>query len=580
MNKNKKYTFWQFIITVIFILSAVAFQQKNLLMAVTIQKYVIAPLNRLTVTFDKMPENIESSLSANKRIITINLNNTAFTNEKNSLTGDGIIRQVNLERKDGQTILTLNLTEQRGYTVARLPYSQTIVVEVFDWNKLNTAEEHYKMGLLSLIDGESELAKPDLQLATESDIADAAAFLGLIFLSEGKINSALQNFRFAEIKNTSINDSYAALSQIYNLKGNNELAEQYAKIYKQKTNATQVPTIAISAITELQDSISENLSYIDSVVKANENVAENLSDTNENASDTTQIENVAEKDTTQNQSIWTIENWLLTKYVIGIAVAVLMGIIYLYLKWRNKQLLLLQQKQAETATVSAAATANQKEKRAETKKDNPPAPAAKPDSKKAENDFGSLIGNKMAEIKAGATAENAAENNSTVGNKNSKNAAETKKRITDQIDIKKNAADLLNLIENMKADDVIKSDSVLKSELSIANRRAGTAAYQISKTPNSRSNISSDISKNIQKEHSANIELANRLANEQKKIKEEKLSGLSNTLEIESNKLSDVAQKLGIEKNSIETKQNLENLASKEEEFAKLSEKFGIKQQP
>ena len=559
MNKNKKYNLFQFIRTILLILCTICFQQSNLLFAVTIQNYTIAPLNRLTVKFDKLPENIESDLSANKRELSVNLRNATFADEINSITGEGIIKQVSLQKKDGQTTLTINLAEQRGYTIAKLPFSQSLIIDVFDWNKLNSGEESYRLGLLSLIDYENELAKPDLQNAVKENIGDAAAFLGFIFLSEGKINSALKNFRFAEINNTNINDVFAALSQIYKTKNNNEKAKHYAKIYKQKTNQNQVPTIVLPTIIEQNDETVENLSHIANVLKANKDFISDLIDDEIEENDSTQI-NIAENDTV-GHSIWEAENWLLTKYAIGIAVALIMGIVYLYLKWRNKQLLILQAKQAKEEEEKAKL----KDKKTADKQNKIPekTPAKKTEPKKSDS-FSDLVDNKMAEMK-----KTTVENNKEISQK---------KRITDQVDIKKNADGLLSLIDSMKASDVVKSDTVLKSELTAANLKAGVAAYKIPQKQTVSVNFSNGNSnKNTPKKHSANIELANRLANEQKKIKEEKLSGLGNMLGVDSSKLIDVAQKLGIEKNTIETKQNLENLVSKEEEFVKLSEKFGIK---
>ena len=570
---NKKNNLFQFTKIIGLVLFTVCLQKSNLVFAVTIQNLTVAPLNRLTVKFDKLPENIETNLAANKRELSINLKNASFSDTQNSLTSEGIIRQVDLLQKENETFLTLTLAEQRGYTVAKSPFSQLLIIDIFDWNKLNSGEEFYREGLLSLIDGINELAKPNLQNAVKENIGDAAAFLGFIYLSEGKINSALKSFRFAEINNTTVNDVFAALSQIYKTKNDNEKSERYAKIFRQKTNEKQVPTIEFPTVVEQNDNVSEKLLHIDSVLNANENFSENLIDEDDENSenDSTQINLDANK--SESQSIWSAENYLLTKYAVGIGIALILGIVYLYLKWRNKQLLILQAKQAEEnkktkkqTNPTTVGTGSARPAKGQTN----PAP-----TKKSEN-FGDLVENKMAEMKF--AKNNSTVKTSTVNNSKVGNSKETvnKKRITDEVDIKKNADSLLSLIDSMKASDVIKSNTVLKSELTSANLKAGASAYKTFSQQTVNENFSHS-NKNIPKKHSANIELANRLANEQKKIKEEKLSGLGNTLEIETSKLLDVAQKLGIEKNTIETKQNLENLVSKEEEFAKLSEKFGVK---
>jgi glutaredoxin len=216
-----------------------------------------------------------------------------------------------------------------------------LIIEVFDWKKLDSVEEAYRTGLLSLIDNEIELAEMDLLKGVNGGIADASFFLGSINLNKGKINTALKLFRFADLKKTTINDNYIALNQIYIHKKQNSEAEKYAKIYKANTGSITIPTIQFPQIIESGEQ-SDYLTHIDSVLNVEQKLVDAMPD------DTTEIDTnkVEVKDTTtikKEESIWEAENHLLLKYAIGIAIALVLFVIYLYLKWRNKQLRVIEE---------------------------------------------------------------------------------------------------------------------------------------------------------------------------------------------------------------------------------------------
>jgi hypothetical protein len=532
----KKYIFTFIIVSII--------TSNNInLLAVSVRNYTIAPLNRVSIYFDQMPTIVEGLLTQDKRKLNINFGEVDFTSAQQFIVGEGIINKVELIKKDKNTFLILSLTDPRGFTIAKLPFSTGLIIEVFDWNKLDTAEEAYRMGLLSLIDNETELAIPDLLKGANGDIADASFFLGNTYLNKGKINTALKLFRFADLKGTSINDNYTALSQIYTYKKQNIDAERYAKIYKAKTGNPITPKIQFSPIIENGEQ-ADTLPYIDSILNLEQKLVDTMPDTPK----------IDVKDTlTKDESIWETEGYLLTKYVIGIVIALILLVIYLYLKWRNKQLRAIEKQklnQSKFQPVSKSTTDFDKimeEKMKEQKSTIPSIPKSVPS--------GTPILTKEIARK--------------------KYPPKSKPKIqTDSVEYnsdyyKKNADNLISAFNTMKlvkSEDVVKSDSILKAELETSNYNAGESIYTSVKT-------------NIQgnKHNSANINLASRLLSEQKKIQQEKLSLLSKTGGITSDKINEVAQKLGMDKGSLETKHNMDNLLQNEEKFKKLSEKFGVK---
>lgn len=508
----------------------------NYIFANSVRNYIIAPLNRLTIYFDQMPSIIEDSLSEDKHTLYINLGNVDFNNEQQFIIGEGIIKKVELTKKNKNTYMILSLSDKRGFTIAKLPYSIGLIVDFFDWKKLDSAEESYRLGLLSLIDNYVEIAEPDLLKGSNGGIGDAGFFLGNIHFNRGKINTALKLFHFADAKKTTINDNYAVLSQIYNYKKQDYEAEKYANVYKNKTGFTSVPNIIFPQITEKDEQI-DLLPTIDSILKSNINQVlvdsmpddANAIDTTKNKIDTTDITN-------KEESIWEAENFLLIKYAVGIAIALILFVVYLYLKWRNKQLIEVQKQQAQTNNKQTQTQINKKENfnkimEEKIKTTNPAIPKTekKPDiplDKKQNNNIKKQI------IKPPVS----------------------------KIDYSKNADGLLNLIDKIKNEgEVIASDSIMKAELYASN-------YNATKT-----------NKPITKKTHPNIDLASRLIKEQKKLKQEKLSNLTDIEKLTPDKINEVAKKIGVDKGSLETKNNLDNLLKNEEELKKLREKFGIK---
>ena len=520
----------------IFIFIIVLITASSGLLAVSVRNYNIAPLNRVNIFFDSMPAVIEGELSDDKKTLSINLGEVDFTAAQQFITGEGIIRKVELIKKNKNTFLNLSLADARGFTVAKFPYSIGLVVEVFDWKKLDSVEEAYRMGLLSLIDNEIELAEPDLLKGVNGGIADAGFFLGSIYFDKGKINTALKMFRFADLKKTTINDNYVALSHIYTHKNQNAEAEKYAKIYKTKTGSNTLPAIQFPTITE-KDDLSDAIPSVDSALNFEQNLVDIMPE------DTTEIDSakVDSNDTTaikkdeKKESIWAAENYLLTKYAVGIAVALVLLVIYLYLKWRNKQLQTIQNQQTNKANKQTSIKSKNK------------------------TDFNKIMEEKIKEQKPAVPISKPLKKTKQQTNSPPpKTSQKQTKPPSAKPDYKKNADMLVNLADKIKREDnVIKSDSILKAELEASNFNANRN------------------SKPINRMNTANVDLASRLLIEQKKLKQEKLSNLSSEGKLTPDKIDEVAKKIGVDKGSLETKHSLENLLQNKEELKKLREKFG-----
>jgi hypothetical protein len=199
--------------------------------------------------------------------------------------------------------------------------------------------------------------------------------------------------------------------------------------------------------------------------------------------------------------------------------AILISVLYLYLKWRNKKLDILK---ANKGTRFGKDLINQKEK---------------------------IIPKKLSDIyKANEQSENLSKQ---ISKKN-----EESKSI-DSIDKEKKIAD-----DKMRKE----VESFLKSV-----RNQPKAKHE---NIEDEFEIYNDSSQN--KQHiSAKIELAMNLAEEQKKIKTQHLHELESiNLPKDLSKLNEISKKLGIEKGGLETKQAIERLLADEEYLDKLKRKF------
>jgi hypothetical protein len=80
-----------------------------------------------------LPENIISEQSDDKKIITISIGDVSFDTVPQSITGEGIIKQVELNKYEKSARIIITLLERRnGFNVMKLPFSQALIIEVFD----------------------------------------------------------------------------------------------------------------------------------------------------------------------------------------------------------------------------------------------------------------------------------------------------------------------------------------------------------------------------------------------------------------------------------------------------------------
>lgn len=499
----------------------------------------IEPLNRLSLSLTNLDGEINHKLSSDKKKITAEMPNLLNNKFKDTiLFGEGIIKQVKFDKSS----VEIELKDVRGYTVAELPYTKEIVIEVFDWNKLSEGEEAYRMALLGLEDDLIEVAKPDLLRAVKSDIADAGTFLGLILLKEGKINSARKNFQFAELKGSSFAENYAALTQIYKIKKDTINSKLYEEKYKEKTGNSNIPQIDLPEIIEKDEECLEPVSHLDEFL----NKYKKEADTTDKKADN-DFKNILAKDTT-TKGIEKIDTYkTIAKYAIAVAAAFALLLLYWYLKWRKKQLEKLEQIKQKTTTQQKV---NKKEadtiNKQKVKKEHKDNKNEKTNNEK--QSFGTVIDRTIAEEVP------------YIQNIPKQNVAKTENKETETEKYSINEQD--NIKQQQTTLEYPSSPEEVSQK---ANELLAIMQENIKKSETNNAKIQKQL---------PTVELASRLADEQKKIKEKQLSNLPEILELDENKINAISKKIGIEKSGLETRQTLNKIENDEEEISKLSRKF------
>ncbi len=246
-----------------------------------IQRIVIDPLNRAAIYCSQMPGSFKSRLSDDKKKIMIDFKNASVEESAREAHGQGIIQDVYIQRFGEDLQANVILKDKRGYTVLPLEYSQALFVEVFKWDDQSPADEFYREGILALEtsagtqplipsqEGMSRVnisqtknAKNNFVKAANEEHTDAAALLGILLLKEGRQETALKLLKYSKVKETSIPDAYAALSQIYGERNIADKSQKNAEIFYGMTGKENFPVLSYPEINPVDSAVEKELSAI------------------------------------------------------------------------------------------------------------------------------------------------------------------------------------------------------------------------------------------------------------------------------------------------------------------------------
>lgn len=182
--------------------------------------------------------NYNSKLSEDKKNLFITIKNASNkSNIINKKVKTDLLKEIFIKSDKNNLLLNIIFNSSSGYNIYQLPYSNSIIIDVFDWSKINDKEDKYRSGLFAY---ESSLYSQSIKLFNESkfDFIEAQSLLGIVYLLEDSLHLSYPNLLQAARKESSIPDVYAALSQIYREKGNNTKANYYENKFFSKLSIT------------------------------------------------------------------------------------------------------------------------------------------------------------------------------------------------------------------------------------------------------------------------------------------------------------------------------------------------------
>lgn len=495
----------------------------------------ISPLNRAWFLFSKQ-DPYETKLSDDKQKITITFSSSQAIADLREKASTGIIQDIIISENGDDLVANLILSGPRGFSAFDLPYSRAIIVEVFKWDKLSEEEDIYRQALFAWEDELWTVADSLLKISSSKNFADAQAMLGLLQMKNGNATEAVNNLINAEKNGSDIFDIYAALSQIYALKGLKIKQQEYAQKFTKKTGLASFPELPVyddpSDINIPSDFESEK-------------------DTSSTAkSDSTIV--VAEIDNPKpNDPISTIVS--LTKeyvYVILFAIGLMMlTLFYAYNNWRKNQLAQHKEMSNLQFKEEVEAAKEKAERKARALKDDREQKQKPQETKTKKNNSNILSKTYGSDPKQ---TKNEVENSAKV---------ELKQKKVKPIENVKQADgkdELVKFLENYIP--------IKRQEEEENFQKAMETADELDSTPIESSST-----------RSPEIDLAMKMAGEIHKQKQNQILNLAKqTITDKNEELEDKAKELGLEKESLETKSSLDDYSINNEKLLKLSEKFDV----
>jgi hypothetical protein len=485
----------------------------------TIEQVHVYPLNRVSLCFNVLPERYSLELSEDKKKITLSIEDARVLDSVKHVKGEGIIEDVYVNQKENNLEVLFLVKEKRGYTTIRQDFSKAIMLEVFRWDKLEQADDNYRLGLLALNDHIYKTALEKLNQASEEGHANAKAALGLHYFSKDSISLAADNLVKAALDGTNIPDVYAALIQLLDYYGLRSASDKCMEKYGELTGLGSFDRQPFSILEKDHEAINNLLVQFSSKFKTDSKVTEAKLDTTVAepiAGDTSKA--VQEIDAESYFESFLPEFTFSFVIYVVIVAAILFAFVYFsYKNWKKNQL--EQKKKASKRRVSANAV----------KKESPTAKVSA-SAKQVAKAYGQEKTPKpKPEVKPEPKKETPKKTETGIENFEEKLAM-----IADQL---------------QRARQESKGETIFEKESNKAQSKGSV-------------NAGADLAMHLQ---------------EQKKIAKARNIDLLKNTEIpeDQKKLIEIARKMGLEIGSLETQKNIKDVASDEETKKRLSEKFG-----
>ncbi len=480
------------------------------------------------IYMSSIPKDFQSCLSPNKTKIFINILDASTNGTNQEVHSTGLLQDIFTKQAADTIKITIIAKGRTGYTLIPLPYSKTLMVELFDWSKLNKAQDNYRKGLLAIENGIINPAKKSLIQASELGNPNAAANLALLQLYDGKIKSAFKNLLFANNLHTNIPDAYAGLSQIYKMYNMADKASHFSDIFTKMTGLTSFPEIIIGEIPA-DDSL--DLETIKLLEKINQPISkiEKVENDTLNQKFKNILKPVGKKSIKKNTTWQVIKSffpdWFFNYILVVIALAFLAAaaLWFSYIKWKKIQM----QNNDKTIYIDR--------------------PNFDKDLKNAHNS------NAMKSHASNLYKENELKSEETTQSKIDKEKTENK-NILDKNSIKSSNKQLRKppITKKVKDENNFgnKIDKIAQ-QLIAAQKQQSLEQYE--------DNIKLE-QKKEKESVDASTKLAKQLQSKKQKLKQQQLEKLSDELPKESDKIDELAKNLNLEKRTLKTKKYLSDL--------------------
>jgi len=516
-----------------YILLLLAFSNTNLYSS-ELKSANINPLNRVIFYFDELPQ-FKSVLSSNKMNITIQLENVSSSMIE-QIEGEGVIQKATIISNGTNASILINLNDRRGFTASPLYFSNAILVEVFEWNKLSKEEDEYRQALFALESGSEDQAIELLNKSSKSNYSNAKAYLAIIAFKNNDTENAKKYSKEAIETGTNLPDAFGIQWKISESEANSEKAEKYKNFYFKMTGkmlSNDEPTSHLNTFSDeekpLEDSLEKTTPKIDEATKKDSSI------------------------TVETENVFSFENIFNYAPAIFFVLAAI-ALITIFLTRKPKQ-------KVKAPLAKTNQEFEHKLQKAKLKRDGT---LPKKKVEDTENDNIQSTNNPLDLInKAANDAKKKGKKlDKTLG---TEDFPKKTNEIKDPNDIP------ISPISNIHLESPSKKieDFLEKFIPQKASEQTKPLAEQIKEI---------DIDKEFGANHvTGQAELAMHLADEMQKIKQKNLQSISEKdIPKDSEKAKDIAKELGIETSTLETKSNLAKLKGDSKLMSKLSQKFTV----
>jgi hypothetical protein len=506
-----------------------------------VEQVIIDPLNRVSIYFSILPEKYSLDYSIVNKKMSISIVDARVLDSAKHVVGKGVIQDIYINQKENDLEVLCLVKDKRGFTTLRQEFSKSIILEIFRWDKLDQDETKYREGLFALNDHIYPTALKDLTKASEDGNIDAKAVLGLYYFKTDSLKQAAEYLTAAALEETSIPDTYAALTQILDYYGlrpaSDKCMAKFGELTQQLSFERQAFTIMEKDHDEIQiiiqqfadkfdvDNAKKDFAVIDTAAKV------------EAVQDTTKAE-ISDFSAEDYYKTFLPElSFSFVVYTIIVAAIMFAFFYFSYKNWKKNKIAAKKKNSKRRKPPETKPAANIPAKQ---KVQAPPKQKVQAPAKQAVSAYAKQVEEQLKKEDKTLVKPDAKKSAPTVEAKPAKAKNDTG-------------------IENFEEKLQMIADQLLRAR--------GDASQETSEETGKSSKLGSI---------NARVDLAMHLQEQQKKARDKNIDLLKSTdIPDDQKKLMEVAKNMGLEVGSLETSKNISKVENDENMKKMLVDKFG-----